>query len=110
MLHVDGAALAESADVPAGTSSATEGSLAASGQTLLDEAGGMQVSQETARRLACDSATVEMRHGAAGEILDVGRRRRTVSQPLWRGERLNREWAVSLLWQPRADAAETASR
>ena len=221
VLHVDGAALAESADVPAGTSSATEGSLAARGQTLLDEDGGMHVSQETARRLACDSATVEMRHGAAGEILDVGRRRRTVSPalrralaardrqcrfpgcqnrkcdahhvehwadggataldnlvllcrrhhravheegfgvtldaggdvrftrpdgrllpvappapgwtgrplapvnarleqeqididgrtslPLWRGERLNREWAVSLLWQPRADTAETAT-
>ena len=221
VLHVDGAALIESADVPAGTSSATEGSLAARGQTLLDEAGGMHVSQETARRLACDSATVEMRHGAAGQILDVGRRRRTVSPalrralasrdrqcrfpgcqnrkcdahhvehwadggataldnlvllcrrhhravheegfgvtldaggdvrftrpdgrllpvappapgwtgrplapvnarleqeqididgrtslPLWRGERLNREWAVSLLWQPRADTAETAT-
>ena len=40
VLHVDGAALAESADVPAGTSSATEGPLAASGQILLDEAGG----------------------------------------------------------------------
>ena len=32
------------------------------------------------------------------------------SLPLWRGERLNREWAVSLLWQPRGDAAETATR
>ena len=45
-------------------------------QTVLDEAGGIHVSAETARRLACDAAKVEMQHGAEGEILDVGRRPR----------------------------------
>ena len=57
---------------------------AARRQTVLDEAGGIHVSAETARRLACDAATVSMRHGPAGEILDVGRRTRTISPALRR--------------------------
>ena len=32
-------------------------------QTVLDEAGGIHISAETARRLACDAATVGMQHG-----------------------------------------------
>ena len=57
---------------------------AGGGQTVLDEAGGIHVSAETARRLACDAATVTMRHGPGGEILDVGRRTRTISPALRR--------------------------
>ena len=53
-------------------------------QTVLNEAGGIHVSAETARRLACDAATVTMRHGPGGEILDVGRRTRTISPALRR--------------------------
>ena len=53
-------------------------------QTVLDEAGGIHVSAETARRVACDAAAVTMRHGPGGEILDVGRRTRTVSPALRR--------------------------
>ena len=53
-------------------------------QTVLDEAGGIHVSAETARRLACDAATVTMRHAPGGEILDVGRRTRTISPALRR--------------------------
>ena len=53
-------------------------------QTVLDEAGGIHVSAETARRLACDAATVSMHHGPGGEILDVGRRTRTISPALRR--------------------------
>ena len=53
-------------------------------QTVLDEAGGIHVSAETARRLACDAATVTMHHGPGGEILDVGRRTRTISPALRR--------------------------
>ena len=64
---------------------APSGSTAAAGsQTVLDEAGGIHVSAETARRVACDAATVTMRHGAGGEILDVGRRTRTLSPALRR--------------------------
>ena len=57
---------------------------AAGGQSALDEAGGIHVSAETARRLACDAATVTMHHGPAGEVLDVGRRTRTISPALRR--------------------------
>ena len=60
---------------------------AARGQTVLDEAGGIHVSAETARRLACDAAVIGMRHGSAGEILDVGRRTRTISPALRRALR-----------------------
>ena len=51
---------------------------------MLDEAGGIHVSAETARRMACDAATVTMHHGPGGEILDVGRRTRTISPALRR--------------------------
>ena len=51
---------------------------------MLDEAGGIHVWPETARRLACDAATVTMQHGPGREILDVGRRTRTISLALRR--------------------------
>ncbi len=54
------------------------------GQSALDEAGGIRVSAETARRLACDAAKVTMHHGPAGEVLSVGRRTRTLSPALRR--------------------------
>ena len=57
---------------------------AAPSQTVLDEAGGIHVSPETARRMACDAATVEMQHGPGGEILKVGRGTRTISPALRR--------------------------
>ena len=65
----------------ASTTSAPRG---ACSQTVLDEAGGIHVSAETARRMACDAATVTMHHGPGGEILDVGRRTRTISPALRR--------------------------
>ncbi len=54
------------------------------GQTVLAEAGGIHISAETARRLACDASTVGMQHGPGGEILAVGRRTRTISPALRR--------------------------
>jgi hypothetical protein len=54
----------------------------ASGQAAVG--GGARVSAETSRRLACDCARVVMRHDAAGNVLDVGRRTRTVSPALRR--------------------------
>ncbi len=62
VLHVDAGALEEGSEA---------------GQAVLAESG-IGVSAETSRRLACDTGVVEMRHGADGEVLDVGRRRRTV--------------------------------
>jgi hypothetical protein len=45
---------------------------------------GTRVSAETSRRLACDAALVRVRHGPDGQILDVGRRTRTISPALRR--------------------------
>jgi hypothetical protein len=111
VVHVDAGALAEVNDVPAGTPACAPADTeladdsqyvpagtpaaaqccdsvaaapAACSQTVLDEAGGIHVSAETARRLACDAAMVTMKHGPGGEILDVGRRTRTISPALRR--------------------------
>jgi hypothetical protein len=67
IVHVDAEAL------PAGSER---------GESALED--GQHVSAETARRLACDSARVDMRHGPDGTILDVGRRTRTVPPALRR--------------------------
>ena len=69
---------------PSGPCPGTRPTSAAFRQTVLDEAGGIHVSAETARRMACDAATVSMRHGRGGEVLDVGRRTRTISPALRR--------------------------
>ena len=54
------------------------------GQAALEEGGGIRVSAETSRRLACDAGKVLLRHDAAGAILDVGRKTRTISPALRR--------------------------
>ena len=77
------AALPAERDVPAGTPAAGSAP-AVQSQTVLDNAGDIHVSAETARRLACDAAVVGMQHGPGGEILDVGRRRRTIPPALRR--------------------------
>lgn len=46
--------------------------------------GGLGVSAETSRRLACDAGLVVMTHDATGRVLDVGRRSRTVPSALRR--------------------------
>ena len=105
VVHVDAGTLAEDADVPAGTSRPPQRSrpqqrtqtrcpgprrperargLAARRQAALEEAGGIHVSAATAQRLACDAATVEMRHDSDGQVLDVGRKSRTISPALRR--------------------------
>jgi hypothetical protein len=52
------------------------------GQSVL--AGGVRVSAETSRRLACDASRVVMTHDRDGNLLDVGRRTRTISPALRR--------------------------
>ena len=84
--HGDTREARRSPDPCPGPRPAASGS-AVRGQTVLDEAGGIHVSAETARRLACDAATVRMPHGPGGEILDVGRRTRTISPALRRALR-----------------------
>ena len=46
------------------------------GQSALE--GGIGVSAETSRRIACDASVVEMKHDETGNVLDVGRRTRTI--------------------------------
>ena len=46
--------------------------------------GGLDVSAETSRRLACDAGLVVMTHDDRGRVLDVGRKRRTVPAGLRR--------------------------
>ncbi len=57
--------------------------------TLAGEPGGSAldwggvISGETTRRLACDATITPVTIGPLGEVLDVGRRTRTVTAPLW---------------------------
>ena len=67
VLHVDEAVL-QSDDAP--------------GQSALED--GPYVSAATSRRVACDAATVKMRHGSGGQLLDVGRKTRSVPPALHR--------------------------
>ncbi|MXY25375.1 MAG: DUF222 domain-containing protein [Acidobacteria bacterium] len=92
VVHVDPETLRD--DVSAETSGATDGpsennsgkGLASAGQAALEEAGGIRVSAETSRRVACDAGKVVMRHDAKGNVLDVGRKTRTVSPALRRAQ------------------------
>jgi hypothetical protein len=52
------------------------------GQSVLDL--GVGVSAETSRRIACDASIVEMKHDSEGNVLDVGRKRRTIPVPIRR--------------------------
>ena len=100
VVHVDEGVLKEAESDDSAGQSALEGmeglrvsaetsrrpSCDASGQSALEGMEGLHVSAETSRRLACDAATVVMRHGRAGRVplLDVGRKRRTISPALRR--------------------------
>ena len=79
--------------VPAGTSRSADaaddprpGSVAHAvhSQAVLEDAGGLRVSAATAQRLACDAGKVVMTHGADGQVLDVGRKTRTIPPALRR--------------------------
>ena len=39
------------------------------GQAVIEQAGGLHVGREAARRVACDAGLVELRHAADGEVL-----------------------------------------
>ena len=54
------------------------------GLAVIEQLGRLHVSREAARRVACDAGLVVLQHGAGGEILDVGRRTRTVPSALRR--------------------------
>lgn len=52
------------------------------GQSVLED--GVRVPAETARRLACDASRVVMRHDAAGRVIEIGARTRTIPPALRR--------------------------
>ncbi len=54
------------------------------GLAVIEQVGGLHLGREAARRVACDAGLVVLRHGADGEVLDVGRRTRTVPSALRR--------------------------
>ena len=54
------------------------------GHAAVEDADGLRVSTENARRMACDAGAVVMRHAADGSVLDVGRKPRTVPPALRR--------------------------
>ena len=101
VLHVDAEALRSNAgervsDVPAETpptgatdvSAETRHTAAADAfaetHAALEDADGLRVSPETARRMACDAGRVVMRHAGDGSVLDVGRKTRTIPPALRR--------------------------
>ena len=54
------------------------------GLAVIEQAGGLHLGREAARRVACDAGIVVLRHGADGQVLDVGRRTRTVPSAMRR--------------------------
>ena len=54
------------------------------GQPVIEQAGGIHVGKQAVRRFACDAGLVELRHAADGEVLDAGRRTRTIPTALRR--------------------------
>ena len=54
------------------------------GQAVIEQAGGLHLGRKAARRVACDAGLVVLHHGAGGEVLDVGRRSRTVPSAMRR--------------------------
>ena len=54
------------------------------GLAVIEQAGGLHLGREAARRVACDAGIVVLHHGAGGEVLDVGRRTRTVPSAMRR--------------------------
>ena len=85
VLHVEADALrADAGDGAPDVSAETSPRV---GHAALEEADGLRVSAETARRMACDASAVVMRHGPDGSVLDVGRKTRTIPPALGRALR-----------------------
>ena len=54
------------------------------GQAVIEQVGGLHMGREAARRVACDAGVVLLLHDTGGEVLDVGRRTRTIPSALRR--------------------------
>ena len=78
-----------SAETPAGSSAAAEPAAPAAGGpdaglAVIEQASGIHLSADAARRVACDAGLVVLRHAPDGEVLDGGRRTRTIPTALRR--------------------------
>ncbi len=86
VVHVEESVLEEpaasDAAIDAAIDAAPSDGLGRPGMAMLED--GVAVSAATSRRMACDSATIQMSHGADGTILGVGRKTRTISPALRR--------------------------
>ena len=79
-------------DVSAETCKVSEGACAPvaqaadldAGQAVIEQAGGLHLGMAAARRVACDAGLVALRHRADGDVLNVGRKTRTVPTALRR--------------------------
>jgi len=67
LIHVDSAVLAGQSE-----------------EGLCEFENGEGISAETFRRLACDAPQVTVSENADGNVLDIGRKARKISKPLWR--------------------------
>ena len=74
VLHVNANDVADARS----TSSTPSASPAAMDGVVEVDHGAVYVSTETSQRLSCDASLVQMRHDAEGEVLDVGRKTRTI--------------------------------
>ncbi len=74
VLHVNADAPSNNPPEPHATAS---GSATFDGALEVDN-GALYVSTETSQRLACDASLVHMRHDAEGDVIDVGRKTRTI--------------------------------
>ena len=77
-----------SAETSAGSPAAAEPAAPAAGPdaglAVIEQASGIHLSAAAARRLACDAGLVVLRHAPHGEVLDGGRRTRTIPTALRR--------------------------
>ena len=77
-----------SAETPAVSPAAAEPAAPAAGPdaglAVIEQASGIHLSAAAARRVACDAGLVVLRHAPHGEVLDGGRRTRTIPTALRR--------------------------
>ena len=73
-----------SAGSPAGTEPAAPAAGLDAGLAVIEQASGIHLSAAAARRVACDAGLVVLRHAPHDEVLDGGRRTRTIPTALRR--------------------------
>ncbi len=78
VVHVDAATHGHPSRDDAGVSRTGDAAIPLTAGVVEVDHGALHVSAETSRRISCDSAVVTMRHRLDGDVLNVGRRTRTI--------------------------------